>query len=243
MHRELETLLHSQIATTSNLSLLQESVHRPKEQIAAFDQLLEPYETPLYKLMNENFGYLEILDKPFVSALAASSELGSWCADQIWRFTFTEDDTRKLESKMERDFLAKKPQVEPLGVLDRNVALLGDAREVVRNHTFCAPAASLSDLSSKVLLLQKYLLQIFERPTESKVIVFVQTRYTARLLEDLFGHPNIGTVHMRAGTLVGTRKGDVGDASFSFRQQVLTLTRFRKGLVNCLVRVCSMQCS
>ena len=232
--RELETLLHCRIATTSDLALLQESVHRPDEQIAAYDQLQEPFQTPLYTLMNETFGDLEILDKPFVSALEASSELGAWCADQIWYFTFGLDDDQKLESKMERDFLAKKPQVEPLAVLDGNTALLRRARDVVKLHHFEEPRPVSSHLSSKVLTLYTYLRQVFERPTDSKLIVFVQKRHTARVLDDLFGRPTMSTPHMRTGALMGTRKGGVGDTNVSFRQQVLTLTRFRKGLINCL---------
>ncbi|KAI9826040.1 MAG: Dicer-like protein 1 [Thelocarpon impressellum] len=232
--KELETLLHCQIATASDLTLLQRAVHRPAEQIVSYDRLVKPYNTPLTQKLEALVGNLEILSKSFYFAQVASSELGPWCVDRMWYSTFGPDEDRKLERKLERDFLAINRQLEAMTVLDEDQARLEQAREVVRAHTFGDPSPSLHDLSSKVLLLQDYLKQRFERPTDDRCIVFVQRRSTARLLEDLFSRPNIGTPNLRVGLLVGARKGEVNDISVTFRYQVLMLTRFRKGLINCL---------
>jgi hypothetical protein len=76
----------------------------------------------------------------------------------------------------------------------------------VRSWSFERPHFEASgcsnNLSSKVVLLVQYLKERFERPTDDKAIVFVQQRYTARLLTNLFSNTNIGTPHLRPGTLV-----------------------------------------
>ena len=70
----------------------------------------------------------------------------------------------------------------------------------------------------------------------AKCIVFVKRRYTARLLADLMASEReIGSPNLRIGLLIGTRYGDPGDVRFSFRQQIITLNKFRKGEINCLV--------
>ncbi|KAH0556704.1 hypothetical protein GP486_005507 [Trichoglossum hirsutum] len=229
--RDLETLLHAQIATASDLKLLQKSVNRPSELIGQYDKLPSPFETPLYKQLKARFGDMAVFSKPFRFAKEASSELGSWFADQVWSFFLAEEEARKLESKIERNFLSEKTE-HPMTKLDAEVALLREAREVISNHTFREPKPILADLSSKVLLLQHYLALVFERPTEAKCIVFVQSRYTAKLLGDLFSR--IGGPNLRPGILVGTRTGEPCDLNVSFRQQVVTLISFRKGTLNCL---------
>ncbi|KAH0547716.1 hypothetical protein FGG08_000206 [Glutinoglossum americanum] len=229
--RDLETLLHCQIATASDLKLLQKSVNRPNEVVAQYDKLLPQFETPLYKCLKASFGDMAILSKPFRFAREASSELGSWFADQVWSFFLAEEEARKLESKIERDFVSKKAGYS-MSKLDAEVARLKEAREIVSKHTFREPKAIPGDLSPKVLLLHHYLLLVFERPTEAKCIVFVQHRYTAKLLGDLFSRT--GGPNLRPGILIGTRTGEPGDLNVSFRQQVVTLISFRKGILNCL---------
>jgi endoribonuclease Dicer len=182
--------------------------------------------------MKARFGDMAVLSKPFRFAKGASSELGSWFADQVWSFYLAEEEARKLESKIERDFISQKIGYS-MAKLDAEVARLREAREVISKHTFRDPQAIPADLSSKVLVLHHYLALVFERPTEAKCIVFVQNRYTAKLLGDLFSR--IGSPNIHPGILVGTRTGEPGDLNVSFRQQVVTLINFRKGLLNCLV--------
>ncbi|KAI9801798.1 MAG: hypothetical protein M1825_003171 [Sarcosagium campestre] len=230
--KELETILHSEIATTSDLQLLQRIVHRPEEQSVMFDQLSKPYETPLHRLLSTKFGEVEILAKSFRYSKEASSKLGSWCADQIWAFTFLDDDSRKLESKVERDFLAKADGSKALDSLETELGFIRDAKKMVVKHSFEKPTLTAAHLSSKVLLLHQLLSRRFERPSNDKCIVFVKKRHTARLLSLLF--TKLGTANMRVGTLIGTRSGEIGDLNVSFRQQVVTLMKFRKGQFNCL---------
>lgn len=225
-------MLHCQIATTSDLSLLRMSISRPDESLAVYGRLPYAYDTPLCSSLKTKFGDLEALTKIFRNAREATSQLGEWCADYLWRFVLDEEQALKVERKMERKF-NRDAGDHPVEILDAKLARLKEAKEVVKNWTFANPEVSDNSLSPKVLLLHQYLSLIFEKPTDAKCIIFVKHRYTARLLAQLFGR--IGTPNLRLDLLIGSRTGDVGDISFSFRQQVLTLMRFRKGDINCLV--------
>lgn len=226
-------MLHSQIATTSDLSLLRMSISRPDESLAVFGRLAYAYDTPLCSSLRAKFGDLEVLAKFFRNAREATSQLGEWCADYLWRFVLYEEESLKVERNMERKF-NRDARDRPVEMLDAELARLREAKEIVKNWTFAKPNASTNSLSPKVLLLHQYMSLIFEKPTDVKCIIFVKHRHTARLLAQLFSH--IGTPHLHLDLLIGSRNGDVGDISFSFRQQVLTLMKFKKGEINCLVR-------
>lgn len=225
-------MLHCQIATTSDLSLLRNSISRPDESLALYEPLPYPYDTPLCSSLKARFGDLEALAKIFRNAREATSQLGEWCADHLWRFVLDEDQALKVERKMERKF-NRDVGNHPVKMLDAGLAQLKEAKEMVKNWTFSNPDVSGNSLSPKVALLHRYLSLIFEKPSDAKCIIFVKHRYTARLLAQLFSR--IGTSNLRMDLLIGSRSGDVGDISFSFRQQVLTLMKFRKGDINCLV--------
>lgn len=230
--KELEAMLHCQIATTSDLSLLRMSISRPDESLAVYGRLAYAYDTPLCSSLKAKFGDLDALAKFFRNAREAASQLGEWCADHLWRFVLEEEQALKVERKMERNFNRDSGN-HPVEVLDAELARLKEAKEVVKSWTFTDPDVSGNSLSPKVLLLHKYLSLIFEKPSDAKCIIFVKHRYTARVLAQLFSR--IGTPNLRLDLLIGSRTGDVGDISFSFRQQVLTLMKFRKGDINCLL--------
>lgn len=225
-------MLHCQIITTSDLSLVRVSVSRPNESVAEYSPLTYPYETPLHSAMKARFGEVEALTKVFSFTREAASQLGEWCADQVWYLALAEDDFMKVERKAERLFLKDKEN-SPISILDAELKLLREAKEFINQWTFPSPSCMGNSLSPKVLLLQRYLELIYEKPTDARCIIFVKRRYTARVLALLFSR--IGTAHLRLGSLIGTRYGDIGDVKVSFRQQILTLNKFRKGDINCLV--------
>lgn len=231
--RGLEAMLHSQIATASDLSLLRNSISRPDESLAVYGRLVYAYDTALCSSLRARFDDLESLAKVFRNAREATAQLGEWCADHLWRFVLDEEEALKVERKMERKF-NRDPANHPVAVLDTGLARLREAKEMVKSWTFAKPDASKKNsLSPKVLLLHKYMTLIFEKPSEVRCIIFVKHRYTARLLAQLLSR--IGTPNLRLGLLIGSRTGDVGDISFSVRQQLLTLEKFTKGDINCLV--------
>ena len=232
MYRELETLLHSQIATTSDLSLLRNSISRPNENLGVYKHLVRPYDTPLCAELKARFGDLESLSKILTFAREATSQLGDWCADQVWQDALTEEESLKAERKMERVFL-RDEENRPMKLLDKELIRLREVKDIVRQWRFGPPTIEGNNLSPKVLLLHQYLMVTFEMPTDAKCIIFVKRRKTARLLLKLLSQ--IGSSHMRPDLLIGSRYGDFGDVKISFRQQVITLMKFRKGEINCLI--------
>ena len=242
-------MLNCQIATASDLSLVRNSISRPDESIVEYSKLRYPYETSLCALLKARFGDMEVLSGLFAFARDATSYLGEWCADHFWSMAFAEQEFLKLERKLERSIFPNEErriftpprrnspsdeEVQPIHLLDAELSRVREIIDILRDWTFSAPKPEENILSSKALLLYKYLGLIFEKPSDARCIVFVKRRYTARLLVALF--TQIGLPLVRLGLLIGTRYGDPGDVKISFRQQVLTLTKFRKGEINCLVR-------
>ncbi|KFY44085.1 hypothetical protein V495_03629 [Pseudogymnoascus sp. VKM F-4514 (FW-929)] len=232
---ELEALLHSQIATASNASLLQYSNKKTTEEVAYYHPLRPPTESQLFKAVHQLIGGIKECSKPLAYAITASSDLGSWVADRVLLISFTGEGVKRLEAEIESNF-HKQSQSDPmpLSKLEGRKETLQSAQQIIMAHVFASPQLCNSQLSSKVLGLAKHLRERFERTTFDKCIVFVQQRYTARLLADLFGSPQIGTPHLRVGALTGTRNRNGADLESSFRNQVITLRRFRLGEVNCL---------
>ncbi|KFY13215.1 hypothetical protein V492_03412 [Pseudogymnoascus sp. VKM F-4246] len=232
---ELEALLHSQIATASNASLLRYANKTTKEEVARYDPLPPTSESQLFKKIHHLVGGIKECSKPLDYAVMASSDLGSWIADRVLLISFTGEDVKKLEAKIESNF-HKQAQTDPMPLsnLESKIEKLQGAQQIIMAHVFEAPELSPSLLSSKVLGLAKKLRERFERTTFDKCIVFVKQRYTAKLLADLFASPQIGTPHLRVGSLTGTRNRNGANPESSFRNQVITLRRFRQGEINCL---------
>jgi endoribonuclease Dicer len=199
---ELEAILHCKIATASEPTLLQYAVTSKVENIDAYEPLRTPFETSLCRQMREKLGDNDVFSKLLRYAKEASSELGKWCADQLWRISLTQEEMRRLEAKTERKFVSLKG-TKQIDAFEAQITLLQEARELVDAHCFEEPQPSLDHISAKVMNLMRCLQERFERPTEDKCIVFVKQRYTARLLSELFSHPNVGTTNLRVGTLVG----------------------------------------
>lgn len=182
--------------------------------------------------MQSRFGRIRELEKIFFYALEASSMLGKWCSDWLWTFALEATELPKLEGRVSKNYMQSSSRDHSKG-LDEAIKLLREAGQLIRNHTFDTPVDCPAHLSSKVRLLLHELSLYFERHTDTKCIVFVQQRHTARLLAELFSR--IGTRHMQTGILIGVQHDGIGGANFSFRQQFLTLLKFRKGELNCLV--------
>lgn len=190
--------------------------------------------TPLSAELESKFKDMEYLSRLLRISREAASELGQWAADRLWSIAFKDEDAGKAEREVESLFLSSKV-VRPVEVLNRELERVREAKEIVRSHVFTPPKLDFKSVSAKVLALREYLNKVFEKPTDARCIVFVQKRYTARLLGELLKH--IGSPHLRLGLLIGTNGSETGDIKFSFRQQVLTLMKFRKGEINCLVSV------
>lgn len=231
-------MLNSQIATTSDLSLVRKAISRPKENIIEYGRLRSPYLTQLGQALQDKFGEIDVLGKLFDSARLAAAELGEWCADRLWEAVFLgQNEMLKLERLVEGTCESERGS-RPVEQRDADLVQLRQAREFVEGWSFVSPGPVPNMLSSKALALQAALAAIYEANENAKCIVFVKRRYTARLLADLMASERgICPPNLRVGLLIGTRYGDPGDVRFSFRQQIITLNKFRKGEINCLVSI------
>ena len=226
-------MLHSQIATTKDMALLRMSISRPREEFAVYDRLRQPHKTALCAQLKNKFGDIKALSKLFHFANEASSQLGEWCADQLWLFSLAEEESaRKLVNKASR---INNDEKNPVAMLDAELRRLAEAKSFVTSWNFRPLSTVDNGISPKLALLQDYL----ERnlTTDTRCIIFVKKRFTARLMNIFLTYSQVKQriPDLRTGLLIGSKPGEAGDAAFSFRQQVLTLLKLRKGELNCLI--------
>ncbi|RHZ64704.1 putative RNA helicase/RNAse III [Aspergillus thermomutatus] len=226
----LETLLDSRIATTSKITLLREVVSRPIEKVWAYNRLESPFATELYKLMDDRYGNIKVLEGVFRFAWHASSELGKWCSDRAWWHALADDVLPKLEGNISK-LVESNPLNAEHGAIFKEIIRIREASDIVKNYSFADPELP-GELSPKVQLLRTELSKRFSHATGTKCIVFTQKRYTAKILKELFTVLDIP--HLRPGVLIGVRPGDIGGMNITFRQQFLALVKFRTGEINCL---------
>lgn len=227
--REIEGLLHSKIATTSDSTLLANQITRPSEEIAEYPRLLKPFETPFHRELKSRYGHIKAFQKFFEASKLYSSELGRWASDMYWAISLAEDESRKIELREER--MRNKLKEESVDRINQEIALLQEATEFVRKKDLGPPTPTANDFSSKVLLLYDWLNLYYARSDDARCIVFVERRQTARLLNMIF--TQIGSMHLRSDILVGNAS-KLGDQNVSVRSQIMTVAKFKKGEVNCI---------
>lgn len=229
---ELECLLDSKIATTSDMSLT-EAIKKPHEQVLTFPPLPQAgFETQLLQAVKARYEHISVFAKAFERAHEISRHLGRWCADCFLLHAFSHEKSKKYELDVEQKFHARNTD-RKVAELDDSIKEIRDAIDFVQKHQSLLDVTITNvDVSSKVLQLSKYLQMQFERPSNHRCIVFVNRRYTACMLHRLF--VKIGTEHMKSHFLVGAGGSGPDEDSFTFRQQVMTLLKFRKGEINCL---------
>lgn len=229
---ELEALLDCRIATTSHMSL-SENIKRPSEHILRYQALPHTgFETQLLQAVKARYGHIHVFSGTFERATDVARHLGRWCADCFLLQSLSPEKSVKYEIAVQRNFYARRAHHD-VKELDDALKEVRDAVDFVQQEAVSfLSKTDMSDLSPKVLELAKYLAMQFEKPSNHRCIVFVDRRATARILARLFRQ--IGSQHMRGYFLVGGNHGGVDEDAFSFRQQVFTLLKFRKGELNCL---------
>lgn len=230
LNRRLELLLDSEIATTSHLTLLRQIVRKPTEETWSYGKLNEPFSTELYQAMKCKLGNIKAVTPIFRFALNATSELGRWCADQVWAQALADDVLPKLECIVSSDF-DQGSQRQTAEEAQHDIIKVREADEIVRAHEPKHPLES-GQLSPKVELFLDRLRKHFCGSRDKKCIVFTQRRNTAKALLRLCETLNIPS--LRPGILVGVRSSDI-TGSITFRNQFLVLVKFRQGEINCLV--------
>jgi endoribonuclease Dicer len=199
------------------------------EEEWVYDKLSPVFETKLHGILKTKYGDMAILEGAFRFASVASSELGAWCADQVWALALADEVLPKLEGsigKIDSDPQDSEKASEDIKRIQEANLLV---KEYIANEAFIP-----NDISSKVELLMRKLQQQFAKSPDTKCIVFTQRRNTAKVLLQLCEKLQIP--NLRPDVLVGVRKGDALGMNYTFRRQFLVLVKFRKGEVNCLVR-------
>lgn len=239
--RQLETLMNCRIATTSNLSLLRDFVSKPKEEEWVYEKLPPPFGTELYETLKTRYGDISALESVFAFAWIASSELGAWCANQVWALALADDVLPKLKGSITRD-ADTDPQSSERAINDNK--RVNEASKLIKDYIE-DQVFEPRGVSSKVELLLRKLSEQFIKWPNTKCIVFTERRNTAKVLLQLCNSQ--GIPNLRPDVLVGVRKGDAMGMNTTFRGQFLALIKFRKGEFNCLVsfienRKCLEQC-
>lgn len=228
-HSDLEYILHSKIATANDLTLLQNAITKPHEEHLYYTtSRANSPPSELFQDLKSQFGSIKFLDSLFDRATRVRSHLGDWCADRYWGFALAEERSKKMESRVEK--AARSDGSTALA--DFQIQEIGKAMGIVSNHDFGSPRADHSDLSHKVRQLCVYLRHHFKRTTDHRCIVFVEHRSTAYLLHKVL--EKVGGPHLYPGLLIGASNGRLDDIQSTFRSQVVTLIKFRKGELNCL---------
>ena len=226
---DLEDILCSRIATTVDMALLQRTIYRPHEEIVRFlPGETHPVDSDLYLNLKSRFGDLVILQPLFQRAKDVNACLGRWCADYYWTFALADKKAQKLESRLERSRDIVWDNDKP----DTDMQHIKEAIGLINSVNFSKPHLATPDVSPKLISLYNYLIQYFERPSDHRCIVFVEQRNVARLLYKVFDLR--GGSHLRPGILTGSGSGRLDDIQATFRNQVVTLMKFRKGELNCL---------
>jgi endoribonuclease Dicer len=228
----LESLLHSKIATTENMALLQTVVSRPIEELWRYVEPRRAFKTALYQTLEKDYGDMECLKKIFTFSFDATSALGPWCADHVWVTALSEDSLPKFHGKITTSF-KRMPSEAAAKMVEREIQRLNRLSETVAEHKLPSGSDILEQLSDKVKVLYQNLSKRFLEAPKTKCIVFTKQRHTAQLLKAVF--EELSVRNMRPGVLIGMRSGDYAGMNASYNQQIKTTIKFRKGEFNCLV--------
>ncbi|EHA54708.1 dicer-like protein 1 [Pyricularia oryzae 70-15] len=230
---ELESLLHSEIATISDRDLLKVIGSRPQEVRKSYARVLRQENTELCNQLRELVGNHPLFKQTFDSAEFAVTELGAWCADKLWELCFREEAVSTLDGRVEGS-RARDP--DEVGESSHEVSNAREALSLVQQWSFSPPEDG--SLSTKTHKLIEILAECFSQASAGNAIqciVFVKRRDTAVLLNALCEQAEIRTKipDLKGAFLIGAGRG--GNAAFTTtRQQEQTVSRFRDGEINCL---------
>jgi endoribonuclease Dicer len=209
---------------------LSEHSPRPTNETWEYDKPHGSFETELFRQL-QPLREIEGLNlkTSFDWAHEASSALGKWCSDRLWNYDLSESEIHKILGRYE-----KSPAYESLETVrerENAVDLIKQAGMVAKNHQFQELSATRECLSARVLLLHQKLSQFYVANENTRCIVFVEQRKTARILADVFTILRIS--NLRPGILVGVSGNTIGGQTETWKQHERTMDEFRSGIVNC----------
>lgn len=231
--RDLEMMLHSKIATVKDFAALSQIVCPPEEPISRYSSLRRPYATSLCAEIATKYRNTELVFDITETCKILTAELGEWCGDRWLAMSTIGEEGEKLERKSEQHFSTDSVS---RAIFDKALNEIKAARktieETMQQRGRVIPDISIPDLSSKVLRLLELLDDAYQVVTDTRCIIFVERRATARLLLEVIKYH--GSMHIKPGLLIGTRQGESGDQKISIREQISILRKFKAGELNVL---------
>lgn len=195
----LEGLLHSQIVTVSDPSLLQQTVCKPKRESVAEYDAAPQNPTKLDLALQKVVGEHALFRGAFAFTASASQDMGGWCVDRFWKLFFEQEDASVIEAKTIKN--ARREGKDP----DPYLLQVKEARQMVTSHELPSAVESLSRFSPKVIQLIRVLRdQYKDADGKRKCVVFVRQRNTATALADLLQQPGIKIPEAHIGVLVSS---------------------------------------
>lgn len=221
--QELEALLHSEIATVSNDSLLHSVVKPKTERVLRYHVAVRPPLTELTEQLRRLVGGHKLFAKNFQFARDGLVFLGPWLVDRFWKLLFRAEELTKQEAKAEIDNISYSTTFNRLSgseeadtygtavssglgegsvTYSANVAAVREANRLVQAHALMKPSMSL--LSNKIQRLYETLVDQYSKldGRKTRCIVFVDQRYTAILLADLLQTEPMKIPHLLPDILV-----------------------------------------
>lgn len=181
---ELESMLCSEIATVSD-EVLVSNQRSQTEVIEYYHVLQHPHRTRtfLWQQISDQVMHNAQFRAPLEFTKEASSSLGPWCADRFWQLLITESEIARLAARTDRDFAKDfgSAKGEQANEAVRTV------QKIVERHQFeDVSMEKWTLLSSKTRTLHRVLEESFLERGMTRCIVFVEKRWTASILADLF---------------------------------------------------------
>lgn len=227
--KDLEDLLHAKIITTDDGSLLS-FAPKPTDVIWSYPRPRTHFETDLTLELSRKVRFCQDLKQGFIFSNKAVTELGPWCADQVWKFVMGR--SLNESSSVRKKFEQSEAYAKLSTIKEREQALvaLDEAALTVQKHINISPSHDPAFLSSKVTMLYDKLTEHFANNPQTRAVVFVEERLKALVLHDCFMSLNIP--NMSSGILLG-----IAGKNFevvSVKHQERTLKQFREGAINLL---------
>lgn len=169
------------------------------------------------------------LKASFDWASEASSTLGKWCSDRIWKYDLSESEIHKILGRYEKSQAYRS--LETAQEREDAVDLIRQAGVIAKNDQFQDLSATTECLSAKVLLLHQKMSGFYATNEKTRCIVFVEQRKTARILADVFAILRIS--NLRPSVLVGVSGNTIGGQTETWKQHEKTMDEFKAGIVNC----------
>lgn len=200
---QLESLLHSQIATVPD-DVLRQSLEDKRliETVETYDSLRDPedVQTPLWSKINAQVSHNLQMRPALVFSREAASTLGPWCSDRFWSLLLTDVEVTRLRARTENEFGQSALRY---GIhFDEAVSAIQAVRELARKTESVPVSRNSGLLSAKTGLLWDILHAEFGQSPAKRCIVFVEKQYTAFSLADLFEQPSMKISGLNASYMV-----------------------------------------